>query len=145
MQRVSRAQVRVDGEVVGSVGAGLLVLLGVEVGDDEKDVAYMVDKLPNLRVFEDEAGKMNLSLMDIGGELLAVSQFTLHGDTRRGRRPSFSNAAQPEEAIRLYLQVVEDMKNKGIRVSEGVFRAHMEVELVNDGPVTLLLDSRKVF
>lgn len=145
MQRVSRAQVRVDGEVVGSIGAGLLVLLGVETGDSEKDVEYMVDKLPNLRVFEDEAGKMNLSLMDIGGELLAVSQFTLHGDTRRGRRPSFSNAAQPEEAIRLYLQVVEDMKNKGIRVSEGVFRAHMEVELVNDGPVTLLLDSRKVF
>ena len=145
VQRVSEARVRVDGETVGDVGQGFLVLLGVEEGDGEKDFRYMADKVPNLRLFEDGEGKMNLSLMDVNGGILAVSQFTLLGDARGGRRPSFIRAARPEVADPLYERLVAHWRSLGIRVGTGVFGAHVAVELVNDGPVTLLLDSRKLF
>jgi len=145
LQRVSRAQVKVAGKVVGSIEAGLLVLLGVGQGDSEQDATSLADKTSGLRIFEDEAGKMNLSVADIGGELLVVSQFTLYGDCRKGRRPGFSDAAPPEVADRLYLCFVEQLRSRGLPVATGVFQANMEVELVNDGPVTLLLDSRKDF
>ena len=145
IQRVTGACVRVDGEVVGQSGPGFLALIGVEVGDTDADLKYMADKVPNLRVFEDENGKMNRSLLDVGGEILAVSQFTLLGDARGGRRPSFIAAARPEMANPLYERLVEAWRGRGIHVETGRFGADMKVELVNDGPVTILLDSRKLF
>ena len=145
IQRVTQASVSVDGEIKGAIGAGFLALIGVEAGDGEADLRYIADKVPNLRVFEDEQGKMNRSLMDVGGELLAVSQFTLLGDARGGRRPSFIAAARPEAADPLYERLVADWRARGIRVETGVFGADMKVALVNDGPVTILLDSHKLF
>ena len=145
MQRVSRASVTVEGRVAGSIGRGLLVLLGVGQGDSQADGDYLADKLAGLRVFPDEAGQMNRSVAEAGGALLVVSQFTLYGDCRRGRRPSYSEAAPPEEAERLYEHVCARLRAAGLAVAQGVFRAMMDVELVNDGPVTLLLDSRKAF
>lgn len=145
IQRVQQAGVSVQGEIKGQIGAGFLVLIGVEEGDGEADLKYMADKVPNLRVFEDEQGKMNRSLLDVGGEVLAVSQFTLLGDARGGRRPSFIAAARPEVADPMYERLVADWRGRGIRVETGVFGAHMKVALVNDGPVTILLDSRKRF
>ena len=143
VQRVAEAAVRVDGEVVGQIGPGALVLLGVGQGDAEADADYLADKVLHLRIFPDEEGQMNRSVLDTRGELLAVSQFTLYGDTRRGRRPGFSSAAPPEEANRLYRYFVGRLRESGLRVEEGVFRAMMDVSLVNRGPVTLLLDSQK--
>ena len=145
MQRVSRASVTVDGEVVGQIDRGFLVLLGVSDGDGENEVVYMAQKISGLRVFEDEDGKMNLSLADVGGKMLVVSQFTLLGDCRKGRRPSFVAAARPEIADRLYQGFVAEVEGQGIEVETGRFQVHMDVELVNDGPVTLLIDSEKQF
>lgn len=145
IQRVEQASVSVEGEIRGQIGAGLLVLIGVEEGDGDADFKYIADKAPNLRVFEDEQGKMNRSLLDVGGEVLAVSQFTLLGDARGGRRPSFITAARPETADPMYERLVADWRARGIRVETGVFGAHMKVSLVNDGPVTILLDSRRRF
>lgn len=145
IQRVERASVSVEGEIRGQIGAGFLVLIGVEEGDGDADLRYIAEKVPNLRVFEDEQGKMNRSLLDVGGELLAVSQFTLLGDARGGRRPSFITAARPETADPMYERLVADWRARGIRVETGVFGAHMKVSLVNDGPVTILLDSRRRF
>ena len=145
IQRVERASVSVEGEIRGQIGAGFLVLIGVEEGDGDADFRYIAEKVPNLRVFEDEQGKMNRSLLDVGGELLAVSQFTLLGDARGGRRPSFITAARPETADPMYERLVADWRARGIRVETGVFGAHMKVSLVNDGPVTILLDSRRRF
>jgi len=145
VQRVSQAKVTVDGEVTGEIGKGLLVLLGVAVRDSEKDAVYLADKVLNLRVFEDAEDKMNLSLLDIKGELLVVSQFTLYGDVTRGRRPSFINAAPPERANHLYEVFVAEAGNQIAKVQTGRFQAMMDVELVNDGPVTILLDSEKTF
>ena len=142
LQRVSEAAVTVDGAVTGKIGPGLLVLLGVGKGDTEADVDFMVDKIPMLRIFEDEAGKMNKSLLDTSKALLAVSQFTLFADTRKGRRPSFIDAMPPDEAKRLYALFCERCRALGLDVQEGVFAAHMNVALVNDGPVTISLDSR---
>ena len=145
IQRVERASVSVEGEIRGQIGAGFLVLIGVEEGDGDADFKYIADKVPNLRVFEDDQGKMNRSLMDVGGEVLAVSQFTLLGDARGGRRPSFIAAARPETADPMYERLVAEWRARGIRVETGVFGAHMKVALVNDGPVTILLDSRRRF
>ena len=145
VQRVKEASVTVAGETVGKIGPGYMVLIGVSVEDTEKDVRYMADKVPNLRIFEDAEDKMNLSLKDVGGEILAVSQFTLYGDARGGRRPSFIAAARPEAANELYEQLVASWREQGIHVETGRFRTHMEVGLVNDGPVTILLDSMKGF
>jgi D-tyrosyl-tRNA(Tyr) deacylase len=145
VQRVSRASVTVGGEITGEIGPGLLVLLGVSSGDSEKEVDYLADKIANLRIFADDNDKMNLSLLDTGGGLLAVSQFTLYGDCRKGRRPSYNDAAPPELAQRLYTYFVERLKKIGLTVATGRFQAMMAVELVNDGPVTILLDSAKVF
>ena len=145
VQRVKEASVTVAGETVGKIGLGYMVLIGVSVEDTEKDVRYMADKVPNLRIFEDAEDKMNLSLKDVGGEILAVSQFTLYGDARGGRRPSFIAAARPEAANELYEQLVASWREQGIHVETGRFRTHMEVGLVNDGPVTILLDSMKGF
>jgi D-tyrosyl-tRNA(Tyr) deacylase len=138
---VSSASVEVDGKTVASIGRGLLVLLGVAEGDGERQAEWLADKIAGLRIFEDEAGKMNLSVQDVGGSALVVSQFTLLGDCRKGRRPSFSDAAPPEEADRLYQKFVERARAGGLRVETGVFQAHMGVHLVNDGPVTLVLDT----
>lgn len=143
IQRVSQAQVMVDGAVVGAVGTGFLVLLGVGQGDTDADADYLAEKIAHLRVFEDGEGKMNLSLTDVGGGALVVSQFTLYGDARKGRRPSFSTAAPPDEANRLYQYCCERLAGYGIPVARGVFQATMSVALVNEGPVTLLLDSRR--
>ena len=145
IQRVSRAQVTVEGEVVGRIGQGFMVLLGVADDDTQNDVVYLAQKTCGLRVFEDDDGKMNLSLAEIGGSMLVVSQFTLLGDCRKGRRPSFVAAAKPDHAKALYEGFVAEIKGQGISVETGQFQAHMDVELVNDGPVTLLLDSRKTF
>ncbi len=145
VQRVSEACVRVAGQAVGQIGPGLLVLVGVGNGDKAEDSAWMADKIMGLRIFEDGAGKMNLSVLDTGGSVLAVSQFTLYGDCRKGRRPGFSNAARPETAIPLYEQFVSLCRDGGIHVETGIFQAEMQVSLVNDGPVTLLLDSGKSF
>ncbi|HEX8399350.1 MAG TPA: D-aminoacyl-tRNA deacylase [Pyrinomonadaceae bacterium] len=145
VQRVSRASVTVDGEITGKIGKGLLVLLGVSTDDEESDAVYLLDKIINLRIFEDAAGKMNLSLAETSGELLVVSQFTLYGDTRRGRRPSYIEAAAPEKANQLYEFFVREARKQIGGVETGRFQAMMDVELVNDGPVTILLDSRKLF
>ena len=145
VQRVSRAHVTSEGQLTGQIEKGLMVLVGVKDGDTDKDVKYMADKVPNLRIFEDDQDKLNLSVKDIGGAILAVSQFTLYGDARGGRRPSFIAAARPDEANALYEKLVEAWRNQGIQVETGVFRTHMEVTLTNDGPVTLLLDSEKNF
>ncbi len=143
IQRTSEAKVTVGGEAVGEIGRGLLVLLGVERGDDVGDADYLLEKIINLRIFEDGDGKMNLSLTDVGGELLVVSQFTLLGDVKKGRRPSFVNAEEPERANELYEYFIDGAKRRGVGVSGGVFQAMMEVSLVNDGPVTLIVDSKK--
>lgn len=145
VQRVTRARVLVHKEIYGEIGLGFVVLLGVGVKDTEGDVAYLVDKIAGLRVFADHEGKMNLSLAECQGAVLAVSQFTLHGDCRRGKRPSFDQAARPETAIPLYNEFVARLGARGITVATGSFGAMMQVELVNDGPVTILLDSEKVF
>ena len=143
IQRVSRARVDVAGETAGSIGRGVLVLLGVEKGDDERDARWLADKIINLRIFEDGAGKMNLSLKEIGGGLLVVSQFTLAGNCAKGRRPSFDGAAPPAEANRLYEYFVASARGLGVPVATGIFQAMMEVSLVNDGPVTFILQSRE--
>jgi len=146
VQRVKRAKVTVDGAVVGEIGAGLCVLLGAGTGDGEADVDYVVNKVANLRVFEDDDGKMNRSVVDIAGSVLAVSQFTLYGDARKGRRPAFTGALEPVAAEALCEQFVAKLRAAGVdRVETGTFRAMMDVELVNAGPVTILLDSRKGF
>ena len=143
VQRVSRAEVRVAGEVTGRIGPGLVVLLGVGRDDTDAEAAWMLEKIVGLRIFADEAGKMNLSLEDIRGGLLVVSQFTLYGDTRKGRRPSFIDAAPPELAVALYEKFVELAKARGLEVGTGIFQAMMDVDLVNDGPVTLIVESRE--
>ena len=145
IQRVLESSVRVDRNVVGSIGPGFMVLCGVEDGDTSEDVRYCIDKTVNLRIFEDEAGKMNRSILDAGGEILAISQFTLHGDVRHGRRPSFIRAARPETAVPLYDAYCAGLREAGIPVETGIFQTDMKVSLINDGPVTLLVDSRKVF
>jgi D-tyrosyl-tRNA(Tyr) deacylase len=145
VQRVSRGEVRVEGRVTGAVGRGLVVLLGVAQEDGEDDARWMAEKLAALRVFEDAAGKMNLSVADVGGGLLVVSQFTLLGDARKGNRPGFSAAAPPGPANDLYERVCQLLAERPLPVARGVFRATMEVDLVNDGPVTILLDSKKLF
>jgi len=145
VQRVRRCRVVVESKTVGEIGAGLLVLLGVGKNDTETAVEYMVEKILGLRIFEDADEKMNLSVQDIGGEVLVVSQFTLYGDVRRGKRPSFDAAARPEEARRLYECFVEKVRSAGLRCETGQFQAMMEVELTNSGPVTILVDSEKTF
>jgi D-tyrosyl-tRNA(Tyr) deacylase len=145
VQRVSRGKVTVEGEIVGQIGLGLLVLLGVGRDDTEADAAYLAEKIAGLRVFEDANGKMNLSVKDAGGSVLAVSQFTLYGDVRRGKRPSFAAAAPPEKAQQLYEFFIEQIRAAGISCETGRFQAMMQVELVNEGPVTILLDSGKAF
>ncbi|MCD4711945.1 MAG: D-tyrosyl-tRNA(Tyr) deacylase [Clostridiales bacterium] len=145
IQRVNRSSVIVDSKVVGEIGKGLNVLLGVEEGDSEKDVTYMVEKIVNLRIFEDDQEKMNLSLLDVKGEMLCISQFTLMGDCRKGRRPSFSSAARPDEANALYEKFVQAVGDAGIKVETGTFQAHMIVDIENDGPVTMLVDSKRGF
>jgi len=144
-QRVSEAWVEVSDKIIGRIGKGALVLLGVESDDTDADAALIAEKCVNLRVFDDKDGRLNLSFTDIGGELLLVSQFTLCADCRKGRRPSFVRAAAPGEANRLYELVADMIRDKGIKVKTGRFQSHMKVHLVNDGPVTLLLDSRKRF
>ena len=145
VQRVKRASVTVNGQTVGQITAGLLVLLAVGQGDSVNDLTWMVDKLVGLRIFEDEEGKMNRSILDMGGELLVVSQFTLYGDCRKGKRPSFSSAAPPEQAKEMFEKSVEAIRSYGLKVETGVFQAEMDVELINDGPVTILLDSERKF
>lgn len=145
VQRVSRCRVQVDGEIVGQIGHGLLVLLGVGKADNEGAADYLVDKILGLRIFEDDQEKMNLSIQDKSGEMLVVSQFTLFGDVRRGRRPSFDGAARPDEAKRLYEYFVSKVREAGVRCETGRFQAMMDVELVNQGPVSILLDSEKLF
>lgn len=142
---MSRAEVRVDGKVTGSVGTGLVVLVGVGVDDDERDAQQLAEKIANLRIFMDDAGLMNRSVREAGGGVLLISQFTLHGDARKGRRPSFITAAREDAAKPLYERVGALLQNEGLPVGYGVFGAHMDVELVNDGPVTILLDTKKAF
>ena len=145
VQRVRSASVSIDNKTIGEIGKGILFLLGVEEDDEEKDLEYMADKVPNLRIFENENGKMNKSLTDENGELLVVSQFTLLGDARKGRRPSFIRAAATDKAVPMYESFIDRMKEKGITVRCGEFGASMQVELINDGPVTIMLDSKKLF
>ncbi|MBU0961206.1 MAG: D-tyrosyl-tRNA(Tyr) deacylase [Proteobacteria bacterium] len=145
VQRVSEASVTVNTEITGKIGPGLLVLLGVHKDDGENKVKWLVDKIIHLRIFEDEAEKMNLSLLDTGGAMLIVSQFTLYGDCRKGRRPGYSTAAPPDKADALYQQFINEVKKRNVTAACGKFQAHMAVNLVNDGPVTLLLDSSKHF
>lgn len=145
VQKVISSSVTVDDNCKGNIGKGLMVLIGVEDGDSAEDAAYMAEKIVNLRIFEDDDDKLNLSVLDIGGEILAVSQFTLLADARKGRRPSFVKAAPPEEANELYLKTIKRMRELGVHVEEGVFRTHMVVNIENDGPVTILLDSKKNF
>ena len=145
IQRVTNASVAIDGEVVGKCGKGYMILIGVSVDDTEKDLDYMATKIPTLRIFEDENGKMNKSILDVGGEILAISQFTLYGDARSQRRPGFTGAARPDKAIPLYEGLVKAWRDQGIHVETGVFGADMQVSLTNDGPVTMLMDSTKLF
>jgi len=145
IQRVSRAQVAVKGEIVGQIDLGLVVLLGVGRDDSETDAAYLAEKITGLRVFEDDQGKMSRAVSEVGGGVLMVSQFTLYGDVRRGKRPSFDAAAPPDRARELYERFVEQVRASGLRCETGRFQEMMEVELVNDGPVTILIDSRKTF
>lgn len=145
VQRVSSASVQVEGETVGEIEKGLLVLIGVAKTDEEKDWQYSADKVAGLRIFEDDQGQMNQSLDQVGGSILAVSQFTLYGDARKGKRPSFIEAAAPEKAQAFYEKMIARWRDQGYRVQTGVFRAHMDVTLVNDGPVTILIDSQKTF
>lgn len=145
VQRVKHASVRVDNELKGAINAGLLVFLGVAEGDSREDADYLVDKIVNLRIFEDDEGKMNLSALDLDKEILLVSQFTLMGDCRKGRRPNFTAAAKPEIANELYLYCLKALEKTGLKIASGEFQAMMEVELINDGPVTILLDSKKEF
>jgi D-tyrosyl-tRNA(Tyr) deacylase len=145
VQRVSRASVTVEGEVTGRIGAGLMVLIGVGVDDEDADAQTMSEKIANLRIFQDDAGLMNRSVLDAGGGVLLISQFTLHGDARRGRRPSFITAAREDVAKPLYERVGAYLEGLGLPVGYGVFGAHMDVELVNDGPVTILIDTKKSF
>ena len=145
VQRVTEASVTVNGETVGAVGPGLMVLIGVSTEDTDADLKYMADKVPNLRIFDDENSVMNRSVIDVGGSILAVSQFTLYGDARGGRRPSYIRAAKPDEANALYERLVAAWRAKGIHVETGRFRTEMKVSLVNDGPVTILIDSEKAF
>ncbi len=142
VQRVRSAEVYADDRLTGKIGKGLLVFVGVGKGDGEEDVSYLVSKLPDLRIFEDASGKFNLSLREIAGEMLVVSQFTLYGDVRKGRRPSFTEAEEPASARTLYNRVIDELKGRGVPVQTGEFQAKMEVRLVNDGPVTLWLDSK---
>lgn len=144
IQRVKNAKVTVGGKIVGQIGTGFLVLLGVAPTDTQKDIEFLADKIKNLRVFEDANEKMNLSLLDVKGEVLVVSQFTLYADCKRGRRPSFTDAAAPEFAKEMYTKFVQEFKNAGISTQEGVFGAMMDVELVNAGPVTIMLDSKEL-
>jgi D-aminoacyl-tRNA deacylase len=144
IQRVSRASVTVRGDVVGRIDTGLLVLLGVAENDTQDDVIYLASKIVGLRIFSDDEGKMNRSLTEVGGRMLVVSQFTLLGDCRKGRRPSFIGAARPELAVELYRGFVAEAKGQGAQVETGIFQEHMDVELVNDGPVTLVLDTREM-
>lgn len=143
IQRVRRASVTIDGEVQGEIGRGMVVLLGIHGNDTLTDLQWLAEKVVNLRIFDDAQGKMNLSLTDIDGAMLIISQFTLYGDCRKGRRPGFSSAAPPEIAEPLYRRFIEEIKNKQVKVATGIFQAAMDVELVNEGPVTLLLDSEK--
>jgi D-tyrosyl-tRNA(Tyr) deacylase len=145
VQRVSHAKVSVNGEVTGEIGRGLLILLGVASGDAPADADYLADKIVGLRIFEDSSGKMNLAVAEVGGALLVVSQFTLYGDVRRGKRPSFDGAAAPQAARELYEYFVEKVRAAGLRCETGRFQETMQVELVNEGPVTILLDSAKTF
>jgi len=142
LQRVSQASVEVDGRIVGGIGAGLVVFLGVGTDDDEEAARYLADKIVNLRIFEDAQGKFNLSALEVKAEILAISQFTLYADCRRGRRPSFTDAARPEVSKHLYDKFVGYLKQSGLKVSEGEFGAHMLVKIFNDGPVTVMLDTR---
>jgi len=145
VQRVRQASVRVDENLVGKIDAGLVVLVGVTHSDTQEDAKYLAEKIVNLRIFEDDNDKLNLSVLDIGGKILSVSQFTLYGDCRKGRRPSFTEAAQPQIAEKLYNQFNLYLEQLGVNVEKGVFQAYMQVEIVNDGPVTMLLDSQKTF
>jgi D-tyrosyl-tRNA(Tyr) deacylase len=145
LQRASKASVTVDGEVVGRIGNGLVILLGVAAGDTEKDAKYLADKILGIRIFDDSAGKFNFSISDVKGELLAVSQFTLIADTKKGRRPSFTEAAPPNEAAALFEKFVSYLRESNLKVETGRFQAHMLVDIQNDGPVTIMLDSREKF
>lgn len=145
VQRVSYAKVSVENDIKGEIDNGIMLLLGVENNDEDKDLEYIFDKVINLRIFEDNNGKMNLSLLDVKGSILIISQFTLLGDARKGRRPSFINASKPDDAIKYYNEFIQKCKDKGIETKTGVFGADMKVELCNDGPVTILLDSSKTF
>jgi D-tyrosyl-tRNA(Tyr) deacylase len=145
VQRVTEASVNVSGECVGKINVGLVVLLGVEKGDSTQDADYLAEKIACLRIFADDQDRMNLSVLDVGGSVLMISQFTLLGDVRRGRRPSFTDAAEPELADKLYEHCNRSLRLQGLTVATGIFRADMQVQLINDGPVTLLLDSRKLF
>lgn len=145
VQRVVRAGIDISGATTATIGRGLVILLGIQSRDSDTDLRWMADKIIHLRIFPDEAGKMNTSLADTGGEMLIISQFTLYGDCRKGRRPGFSAAATPEIAEPMYYKFIEEVKQRGIRVATGTFQADMAVDLINDGPVTLLLDSEKTF
>ncbi len=145
VQRVTEASVTVENKKVGAIEKGMTVLLGVEDGDSEKDADYIADKVAGLRIFDDEAGVMNLSALDVGGEILSISQFTLLADARKGKRPSYIKAARPEEARKLYEYFNKRLEEKGLKVEKGIFQAEMLVEIHNDGPVTILLDSKKLF
>ena len=145
VQRVTSSSVTVDGVISGQIGPGLMVLIGVSAEDTDADLKYMAEKVPNLRIFDDENGVMNRSVLDAGGSILAVSQFTLYGDARGGRRPSYIRAAKPDKADELYERLIACWREKGIHVETGIFRTEMKVALVNDGPVTILLDSEKTF
>lgn len=145
VQRVTSSSVTVDGVISGQIGPGLMVLIGISTEDTDADLKYMAEKVPNLRIFDDENGVMNRSVLDAGGSILAVSQFTLYGDARGGRRPSYIRAAKPDKADELYERLIACWREKGIHVETGIFRTEMKVALVNDGPVTILLDSEKKF